>query len=449
MTAPRRRRDIRLRSNVVMAGDDETSRREALTLVPGEIVQQYKPGVLSMRGANRRQLAENGYYLPCSRCERLAHEIGRDGCADPRCADPPREAAVAAAQARYEDAQRLIALEREELERGVETERADLVPLISPADAVARFLGLTAVTETHEVERAEAEKPDEDRAPPPPAAPIAGTVKAAFAAAAARTGRFAGAYCATPVDNLLDTLTLGQVRSALDQIAGGSGQELSPGTDAGPKFCAAYSSSALAVNTFGAWLGREGFLVLAGRTGFKNLRFETKFPTGLQGNPPNLDVVADSHTGIVAIESKCTEYLGNRVASFQPSYEPVVTALADESWRALYRDLIREPSLHGRVDVGQLVRHYLGLRRAIVDAHIPSATLLYLFWEPTDEASRTEFAAHREDLEALADRLSDATVEFAWMSYPELWAQWTAPGAPDWLRAHVTAVRDRYAFGIP
>lgn len=75
----------------------------------------------------------------------------------------------------------------------------------------------------------------------------------------------------------------------------------------------------------------------------------------------------------------------------------------------------------------------LGLRRAIVDAHIPSATLLYLFWEPTDETPSAEFTGHREDLKALADRLSDATVEFAWMSYPELWAQWSAPGAHDWL----------------
>ena len=115
-------------------------------------------------------------------------------------------------------------------------------------------------------------------------------------------------------------MTLGQ-GAALDQLAAGSGQELSADADAGPKFCAAHSSSALAVNTFGAWIGREGFLTLAGRTGFTGLRFEAKFPTGLKGNPPNLDVVADSRSGVVAIESKCTEYLGKHVASFQPSYE--------------------------------------------------------------------------------------------------------------------------------
>lgn len=448
MTSGHRRGDVRLRSNVVIEGENEAARRSASTLIPGEIAQQYKPGLLSMPGADRRQRAENGYYLPCSRCRRLANEIGRDGCADPACAAPPSEAAVAAAQARHEDAQRLIALEREELERSVETERSDLAPLIGPGDAVARFLGLAAVTDSHGAEPSGGSKDDDSRGPLLPPAPIAGQVKAAFAAAAARTGRFAGAYCATPTDNLLDTLTLGQARAALDQLAAGNGQELTAGADTAPKFCAAHSSAALAVNTFAAWVDREGLLSLAGRTGFTKLRFEAKFPTGLQGSPPNLDVVADSSNGIVAIESKCTEFLGQHVASFQPSYEPAIVALADESWRDLYRDLISEPSLYAGIDAAQLVRHYLGLRRAIVDRHVSSATLLYLFWEPTGDASSPDLARHREHIRALADRVNDSTVEFASMSYPELWSQWSVPGAPDWLRAHVHALRERYGFGI-
>jgi hypothetical protein len=212
--------------------------------------------------------------------------------------------------------------------------------------------------------------------------------------------------------------------------------------------CTGARRRALAVNTFAAWIGREGFLSLAGRTGFTKLRFEAKFTTGLQGSPPNLDVVADSAIGILAIESKCTEYLGQHVASFQPSYEPVVVALADKTWRDLYRELIGEPSLLAQIDVGQLVRHYLGLRRAIVDGHVPSATLLYLFWEPTGDASSPALAGHREHIRVLADRVNDPTVEFASMSYPELWSQWSVPGAPDWLRAHVDALRERYGFGI-
>ena len=46
MTSARRRGDIRLWSNVVMAGENEAARRAAWTLVPGEIAQQYKPGLL-------------------------------------------------------------------------------------------------------------------------------------------------------------------------------------------------------------------------------------------------------------------------------------------------------------------------------------------------------------------------------------------------------------------
>lgn len=272
--------------------------------------------------------------------------------------------------------------------------------------------------------------------------------KRALVEVAAETGRFVESYCESPVDNLVDTLTLGQTRAVLDQIAGGDGAELKPRASGSPKFCASYSSAALAVNTFAAWMGREPWLILAGRSGFTRLEFEVKFPTGLQGRSPNLDVVATGSHSIVAVESKCIEYLGEHDAAFQPSYDAAVEALADESWTTLFRDLKAAPMLLSRLGVGQLVRHYLGLRRMIAEGHAPSATLLYLYWEPADAAQFDDFVAHRHDVVRLARRVADPTVEFVSMSYPELWAQWTASGAPEWLIAHVAALRERYAVTL-
>ena len=272
--------------------------------------------------------------------------------------------------------------------------------------------------------------------------------KRALVAAAAETGRFVGSYCESPVDNLVDTLTLGQMRSALDQIGRGDGAELKPRVSGSPKFCASYSSAALAVNTFAAWMGREPWLILAGQSGFTRLEFEVKFPTGLQGRSPNLDVVAAGSHTIVAVESKCIEYLGEHHAAFQLSYDAAIEALADESWTSLFRDLKDAPMLLRRLGVGQLVRHYLGLRRMIADGHAYSATLLYLYWEPADAAQFDEFAAHRRDVALLARRVADPTVEFVAMSYTELWAQWSVSGAPEWLIAHVAALRKRYAVTL-
>src|SRR5687768_14281502 len=131
-----RRGAIRLRSNVVLAGN--ASREDpAWDLVPGEIVETYKPHRLSAPGANRRQRAEAGYYRPCSYCDRYAHQIGHDGCDDPRCTSPPSEAQVAAAQARRGDAMALIAAEREHIAATVETESDELPALVTPEEALA------------------------------------------------------------------------------------------------------------------------------------------------------------------------------------------------------------------------------------------------------------------------------------------------------------------------
>lgn len=77
-------------------------------------------------------------------------------------------------------------------------------------------------------------------------------------------------------DNLVPTLTVEQVIELREQLSGGDGQELTSAADGTrPDAHAAHSSSALAFNAFGAWLGREAALLLDGVGGFdQRLRVE-------------------------------------------------------------------------------------------------------------------------------------------------------------------------------
>jgi hypothetical protein len=234
----------------------------------------------------------------------------------------------------------------------------------------------------------------------------------------------------------------------LDQFDRGDGAELVATSDAPPKFHAAHSSAALAVNAFGAWLGYARWLHIAGRSGFERVGFEVKFPTGLSGKPPNLDVVLSGTHGALAIESKCTEYLSPQAAYFPDSYDDLVGEVADESWGGLFAELESEPETYRWVNVGQLARHYLGLRRALLERRLSSVALMYLYWEPADADDHIVIREHRDEVAHLLRRLDDASVPLLAQSYRELWTDWSAPGAPAWALEHVAELRRRYDVPI-
>ena len=71
---------VQLRSNI-------TWREEEWDLVPGEIVEKYRPHHLDSRlRTNPRQISEKMYYVPCSVCKRNIYEINRNGCNEISCA---------------------------------------------------------------------------------------------------------------------------------------------------------------------------------------------------------------------------------------------------------------------------------------------------------------------------------------------------------------------------
>jgi hypothetical protein len=168
--------------------------------------------------------------------------------------------------------------------------------------------------------------------------------------------------------------------------------------------------------------------------------FEKTFPVGLaNATSPHVDVAALGEMGLVAIESKCTEYLSRKTPHFSDRYE---TEITDERtagpWYAEMRRL-KELKAPLRLDASQLILHALGLAR-----RVGPATLVYLYWEPLDAELRPLFAEHRAEIADLATRVRCGKPSFEYLSYKELWDYWAASRDPA-LTAHVVNLRARYA----
>ncbi len=248
-------------------------------------------------------------------------------------------------------------------------------------------------------------------------------------------------YTLSPAANLISGF---DSESVLRDFVEGDGKELQGSR---PKFCAAYSSSALAANSFGPYRLDPQSLVLAGRDGFETSRFEKKLSTGLGGTSPNLDFLAEGPGSLVAVESKFTEFLTEKKASFVPAYDDVVRRLAEPCWKDLFGSLREDPARFGHLDAAQLVKHYLGMRHSL-GGHRGSKALAYVYWEPTDAIAHREFVSHRAAIREFASAVVDSEIRFLSFSYPDLWDEWETTSAWSGIRAHVAALRRRYLLSV-
>lgn len=229
----------------------------------------------------------------------------------------------------------------------------------------------------------------------------------------------------------------------------GAGGELNWGIRNGkkcpPKMCAAHSSSALVVNSFAPWKLHLKELTLCGYSAFCSLHFETRAPTGLGGTPPHLDFLAQSVAdNVVATESKATEYLEAHRTDFVPSYSAKCWPSGVEPYVAMMRELQTNPSRFVHLDAAQLVKHGLGLASRVGQHEV---TLLYLFWEPENCDSYSEFGLHRKEVEQFARAVIGASIKFSWKTYLELWHEWERTGS-SWLQLHASELLRRYAVRI-
>ncbi len=244
-------------------------------------------------------------------------------------------------------------------------------------------------------------------------------------------------YTTTAEENLIDSVFMSDFEEDLGQ---GGGNELNS------KFRAVHSSSALAVNVFGPFKRHLTNLILLGEAGFDSLEFEKKCLTGLQGQPPNLDVVAQSGDAVIGIESKFTEYLQPHVAKFSDAYrEKIRDGRRKGAWFEEMRRLTKEPDHYTYLDAAQLIKHAFGLWYTFRDRSI---SLLYVYWEPTNARMHRVFRKHREEIDRLAERVVGSTPAFRTMSYAEVWRMWENNGAPDWLRKHVERLYARYGVAV-
>ncbi|MBU4449141.1 MAG: hypothetical protein KKD99_11180, partial [Proteobacteria bacterium] len=201
----------------------------------------------------------------------------------------------------------------------------------------------------------------------------------------------------------------------------GDGGELGLPGERG-KMQALHSSSALVCNVFEYWRDRDKSVLAAGLglpVGIVRIEFERKFPTGLPGNPPHLDIVLTLANGsILAVESKLLEpYGGRRTQGFKRKY-----FASDPGLWARFGYLHCQ-ELASRLDSGevvfrwfyaaQMLKHILGLAASGFPWE-----LLYLWYEaPGPGASEHATEAAEFARVATADE-----IVFRSISYQKLFA---------------------------
>lgn len=239
-------------------------------------------------------------------------------------------------------------------------------------------------------------------------------------------------------DNLLGRMSQ-RTREAYSR---GSGSELTS------KMLALHSSSALVVNFFEYWSDIDnaplaGAMELSGP--ILSIEFESQRPTGLPGNPPNLDVCLTLPGGyVLAIESKFGEWLTRKSASSMPFkakyFEKVGGAWASlglPMCQALAEAMRDDQVQFEHLDAPQLLKHALGLATSLGD----NFGLCYLYYEWDVAQAKT----HRTEL-ARFSSLVDPSLSFRALTYQDLAAKLdqACGGHHD---AYIRYLRTRYVRG--
>jgi hypothetical protein len=228
----------------------------------------------------------------------------------------------------------------------------------------------------------------------------------------------------------------------------GSGGELND-TDGKPaKMRSVISSSALAVNAFDYWSKRN--LTALGNALHLNerildLHFEVKRPTGAKGTPPNLDVDLVMDGGrVVGFESKFTEWMCEKdlsVAMLRSYFDGEDSRWLRAKFPCAHRlacDIRDGRAPFCVLDVPQLLKHALGLRRAASSAK-RGFSLFYVYYDwqcPLRER-------HLREIDSFAERVGKE-LDFRSISYQNLLTDLGSglQAADD--RAYLAWLTDRY-----
>lgn len=205
----------------------------------------------------------------------------------------------------------------------------------------------------------------------------------------------------------------------------GSGSELQDTLSRPAKMKALHSSSALAVNVFDYWVERVSTPLLKAMhidSDAAHIAFEKQYPTGLTGNPPNLDVTLELPDGlVVGVESKFSEWLSPKSKSKEPfkdKYFPEKSALWGEkglgNCQSLAGEMYKGDVFFKHLDVPQLLKHVLGMATQLGDRF----SLYYIYYDwPGPESD-----IHRQEIERF-DLLVGKEVRFKARTYQSVFSE--------------------------
>jgi len=220
------------------------------------------------------------------------------------------------------------------------------------------------------------------------------------------------------VMSLAHNLRQGLSPDALRDFERGSGGELRQRGIRPPRMHALRSSSALSVNVFDYWRSRDARPLQRAfglRDRIIRVSFEEQFPTGLAGNPPNVDVVlALEGNQYIAIESKFTEWLTPRERTIDPKYFADGARLWGQEKLPKCQALslaFRDSAPFKYLDAPQLLKHALGIGRTRRGRH--ELWYMYFDWNcPESELHELELARFSE--------LVGSEIRFRAMTYQQL-----------------------------
>jgi hypothetical protein len=185
-----------------------------------------------------------------------------------------------------------------------------------------------------------------------------------------------------------------------------------------PRMQALRSSSALSVNVFDYWRSRDPRPLQRAfglRDRITQVNFEEHYPTGLRGNPPNVDVVLTLEGNQrIAINSKFTEWLTPRDRTIDPKYFADGAELWARAKLPKCQSLaltLQDAAPFRFLDVPQLLKHALGIGRMNWGRH----ELWYMYFEwkcPESEQHAAELARFSE--------LVGSEIRFRVMTYQQL-----------------------------
>lgn len=205
------------------------------------------------------------------------------------------------------------------------------------------------------------------------------------------------------------------------------------------------SGIALAVNSFFHWRARPHLLPIAGDTGFTDLRFDARCPTGVRGTPPHLDLIAARGNRLVAVTSRGCDYLARRQTKLAAAYDLVNLPAELKPWGRLLDVAKEDLGRFQHLDPGILMKFALGLGRTFT-GH--SLKLVYLYSEPSDAEQFTAFVRHREELQFVKDVVANSAVTFHPISAQNLWHDWYQAFDDPQLRGFVAQLRHRYNVAL-